>query len=83
MSAQAGAGVIFMLAGASPGSARWSAALKEAFAVAADRPVALDGDTHINDASEEAAYRAAGAGIGAIIGQSAQNNRDSNNYYRH
>lgn len=26
---------------------------------------------------------AAGAGIGAIIGQSAQNNRDSNNYYRH
>ena len=25
---------------------------------------------------------AAGAGIGAIIGQSAQNNRDSNNYYR-
>jgi hypothetical protein len=26
---------------------------------------------------------AAGAGIGAIIGKSAQDNRDSNNYYRH
>jgi acetoin utilization deacetylase AcuC-like enzyme len=42
------------------------AALKEAFAVAADHPVALDADTHINEASEDAAYRAAGAGIAAV-----------------
>jgi acetoin utilization deacetylase AcuC-like enzyme len=42
------------------------AALKEAFVAAADRPVALDPDTHINEASEEAAYRAAGAGIAAV-----------------
>jgi acetoin utilization deacetylase AcuC-like enzyme len=42
------------------------AALKRAFAVAADRPVALDPDTHLNEASEEAAWRAAGAGIAAV-----------------
>ncbi|MBI3419301.1 MAG: histone deacetylase family protein [Proteobacteria bacterium] len=39
--------------------------LEEAFADAQEHPLALDPDTLINDASEDAAHRAAGAGLAA------------------